>query len=134
MGKQIRCNKSGYGVGPIYTDGACIHDFIIFCPPQNNYVGIKYDVIKAAVSRCVICVWCVYACNVIIYICRFPHRALNRPMEFTRDTYILLWWYVRHPESLTVESVVPRPVVSGRPVSPTHSTRTVSLSVMHIHW
>ena len=29
------------------------------CPPRNNYVGIKYDVIKAVVSRCVICVWCV---------------------------------------------------------------------------
>ena len=26
------------------------------------------------------------------------------------------------------------PLVSGRPVSPTHSTRTVSLSVMHVHW
>ena len=54
-------------------------------------------------------------------------------MEFTRDTYILLWWYVRQPESLTVESVVPRPCVSGHPVSLAHSTRTVSPSIMHVH-
>ena len=26
------------------------------------------------------------------------------------------------------------PLCSGHPVSPTHSTRTVSLSVMHVHW
>ena len=33
----------------------------------------------------------------------------GKPTEFTRDTYLLLWWYVRQSESLTVESTVPRP-------------------------
>ena len=37
--------------------GAAYMILSFFCPPQNNYVGIKYDVIKAVVSRCVICAW-----------------------------------------------------------------------------
>ena len=41
-------------VGPAYM----ILSFFV-APPQNDYVGINYDVIKAVVSRCVICVWCV---------------------------------------------------------------------------
>ena len=33
-----------------------------------------------------------------------------KPTALIRDTYLLLWWYVRQSDSLTVESTVPRPV------------------------
>ena len=63
---------------------------------------------------------CVYVCDVIIYIYRFPYSTLNKPTEFTRDTYLLLGWYVGQSDSLTVESVVPRPlslVARSRPLT-----------------
>ena len=63
----------------------------------------------------------------------YPALVVWWSLGVTRCTDLPLWWYVIQSDSLTVESTVPRPFVYGRPVSPTHSTRTVSLSFMHVH-
>ena len=49
---------------------------------------------------------------------------------FTHDTYLM----VCQPIGFTHRRIRrASPLVSGRPVSPTHSTRTVSPSIMHVH-
>ena len=43
---------------------------LLWLPPQTNYVGIRYGIIKTVVGRCAIyiCDACVYVYDVIIYI------------------------------------------------------------------
>ena len=50
-------------VSAVYTRAVSRYLILSFLPPQNNYVGIKYDVIKAVVGRCAI-----YICGVCMYV------------------------------------------------------------------